>query len=203
VPLESTPEPTHLPAASPDLPDVEILADSDDADVIAARAQLLEAQAKLTKASNHWLDRLMLRFVLPIALAVVGPWAAYTFSVDAQEAKEKASEVQDTVVELEELLHQQKKEFKARSALFREIEEQKAAELAAMSKMVTRLDETLKTALVQMAVSRLVSDRGDITERDVVRDVSAQVQLPGLEEADLKRLATQQYERMMEAKARK
>jgi hypothetical protein len=72
-----------------------------------------------------------------------------------------------------------------------------------MSKMVTRLDETLKTALVQMAVSRLVSDRGDITERDVVRDVSAQVQLPGLEEADLKRLATQQYERMMEAKARK
>lgn len=171
--------------------------------MIAARAQLLEAQAKLTKASNHWLDRLMLRFVLPIALAVVGPWAAYTFSVDAQEAKEKASEVQDTVVELEELLHQQKKEFKARSALFREIEEQKAAELAAMSKMVTRLDETLKTALVQMAVSRLVSDRGDITERDVVRDVSAQVQLPGLEEADLKRLATQQYERMMEAKARK
>jgi hypothetical protein len=220
MPDNSTPDQPHQPAATPVPPDVEKLAESDDAALVSARAELLEAQAALVKANSSPWDKLMIRFVLPIALAIVGPWAAYTFSVEAQEAKAKAEEGIKEVGELQTLLKQQKENADRQRERFREIEEEKAAELTAMSNMVTRLDNTLKLALVQMAVAQMLAKAPstpktmpgvnpvplaprEIPDREtVIRDVAAQVQLPGLDEDEVERLAGQQYDRIMEQRTR-
>jgi hypothetical protein len=202
---ELTPkEPDFAPAAAP-LPDVENLADSDDPEVLEARAKLLEAQAKLTKASVPLLDKLILRGIIPIALAIVGPWALWKFDKAQTEQVRQGA----VIVELQELLEDAKSEAaarQARSALWRtrmgEIEEEKATELAAMSAMVCRLDDMLKLSLVQTAVNTTVGDTSTPSSRgDVIRDV--QTQLPSLKEDEVQRLAGQQYDRIMEQRTRK
>jgi len=207
---ESTHDEPILAAASPALPDVENLADSDDANVILARAKLLEAQAKLTKASTPLLDKIIIRGLLPIALAIVGPWALWKFDASQTEQKKQG----EVIVELQGILKSEREDAAARqtrSAAWRArmkiIEEEKAVELAAMTNMVCRLDDMLKTALVQMAVSRSFGPalRGpggiapSLPSRDaVVRNAMRQIQVPGLEEDEVKRIAEQQYDRLAE-----
>jgi len=179
---------------------IENLADSDDPDVISARAKLLEAQAKLTKASTPLLDKLILRGVIPIALAIVGPWALWKFDAAQTEQARQGT----MIVELQELLEDAKDAAAARqerSAAWRtrmgEIEEQKAQELAAMTAMVIRLDDMLKLSLVQRAVEGTVGTVPTLPNReDVLRNVRGQ--LPQLEGDEVERLAGQQYDRLME-----
>ncbi|KKL25599.1 hypothetical protein LCGC14_2403680 [marine sediment metagenome] len=181
------------------LPDIENLADSDDPKLIAARAKLLEAQANLAKASRPLFDKIVLRGIIPIALLIVGPWALWKFD-DAQTEQKKQGEV---IVKLEKLLSDAKDETKARQARsikwrvrMGELEEERAAELAAMSFMVNRLDNTMKMALVHMTVAQLLSSEEERGRKEVMSDVAAQIRLPeGTEE--VKRLAGQAYDRMM------
>jgi hypothetical protein len=164
---------------------------SDSAEEILAQAKLKEAEAALITAKTPLWDRVMIRGVLPIALAIVGPWAAMTFSESQIEQRKQGQHIEA----LEELLQQ------ARSDA-----EDRRRELMTMSNMVTRLDATLKTALIQMTVARIVKEEEEeakpvaLTRMDVGRDVAAQVSLPGLEEEEVRQIAEQQYDRMMEAK---
>jgi hypothetical protein len=203
--------------ASPGLPDVENLADSEDADVIMARAKLLEAQAALVKASTPLLDKIIIRGLLPLALAVVGPWALWKFDKSQVEQKKQG----ETIVALQSLLGDAKGEAAARQkrssawrVRMKQIEEEKAVELASMSAMVIRLDSTLKTALIQMTVSRIMSEpttRSGPNARsinlpvrgEVIRDATEQLKIPGLDDAEIKKIASDQYDRLMKNRAKR
>lgn len=203
------------PSAAAAMPDVEKLADSEDSDVIEARAKLLSAGASLVKAQTPLLDKLILRGVIPIALAIVGPWALYKFDRSMTEQAKQG----ETIVALQKLLKEEQKAQaarQARSAVWRgrmkKIEEERAAELTAMSSMVRRLDDTLKTALVQMAVARLISQPTEtprntpqpvLSRRDVQRNISEQVQLPAADKKEVERLAGEAYDRILKARRKK
>ena len=205
--------------STPNTPEPEVgdapenLAESDDPEVLAARAKVLEAQAKLAKANIPLFEKIVLRGVIPIALAIITPWALWTFSESQAEQKKQG----ETITRLEGLLNSAQEEAEARrerSAAWRErmnkIEEERAAELASMSAMVVRLDNLLKLLLVRDAVSRRVRPEPTTTrpgvepdpiqrlpERaDVIRDV--QRQLPDLDEEDVRRIAGEQFDRLLE-----
>jgi hypothetical protein len=216
MPDEVTP---HEHASSPsaaDLPDVENLADSDDSEVIEARAKLLEAQAKLAKARTPLFDKIVLRGVIPIALAIITPWAIYKFDKATTEQEKQGQ----TITELQTLLTNAKKEAAARqsrSAQWRErmkkIEQDRTAELQAMSGMVERLDNTMKTALIHMTVAQLLAKTerravstfsgrapGAITpsRKEVMSNVAAQIQLPGMDREEIEEIAGETYDRVQE-----
>lgn len=221
MPEETTPPESHFAAPSCDLPDVENLADSDDPDVITARAKLLEAQAKLAKATIPLFDKIVLRGLLPIALAIVGPWALWKFDKATTEQEKQGV----TITQLEELLESATKEAaerKKRNVEWRDrmktLEDSRAVELTAMSHMVCRLDDTLKLALVQMAVTSVIAEgeksevrgtsptsptpRVAFTRKQAIQNVAEQIQLPGVEKAEVERLAARQYDRVMEQRQR-
>ena len=179
-----------------------------EAELATARAALVEAKTAQTQAKMPLIDKLIMRGLLPIALAVVGPWAAYTFSVEAQAAKEKASDVQDTAKRLEDLLETQKSEWETARKRIADVERQKAEELAAMSAMVTRLSTTLRTALIHMAVAQelRVGERGALpptlpsvtpmrpSREEAVEKVAAQMTLPDMDRGQVRALAGEAYD---------
>jgi len=189
---------------------------------IKAEAALLEAQAAFAKAKTPFWDKLILRGVVPIALAVVGPWALYQFNAEAaknEKARENIAEQVEVTKELKGLLAtataereerlEDAKEWRGR---MNQIEKRRAVELQAMVSMVNRLDDTLKTALIQMAVSRLISQSTSSplsspqdfpTRGEVVEEIHAEIQLPGANEEEVERLAGEAYDRMLEQRARK
>lgn len=206
MPDESTlDQPQPAPEEAP-----ENLADSDDPEVLKGRAKVLEAEAKVAKARTPLLDKIILRGLIPIALAIVGPWALWKFD-KAQSEQTRQGEV---ITQLQDLLKaEQDREAtrRERSAAWRErmsrIEEERAAELASMSSMVIRLDNLLKLALVRMAVAEAIGQqpRGPAgvlpmspTRDRVVQDAAAQIQLPGMDQEEFERLAGEQYDRIME-----
>lgn len=207
---ETTPNhPESAPEESP-LEVAENLADSDDPEVLRARTELLKAQTSLTKASIPLFEKIVLRGVIPIALAVIGPWALWKFDKAEVEQKRQG----EIIVQLQGLLKDAQKESEARkqrSTAWRErmskIEEERAAELAAMTAMVVRLDGLLKLVLVRDAVSRSLAPgaNGGIADKptraDVIRD--AKKQLPDLAEDDVQRLAGEQFDRIMEQRKKK
>jgi hypothetical protein len=211
------PEETSASPSPDALPDIENLADSDDPEVIEARAKLLRAQATLTKASTPLFDKIVLRGLVPIALALVTPWAIYTFDA-AQTEQVKQGEV---LVKLEKLLSGAKKDAaaqKVRSAAWRvrmgELEKQRTEELKTMTSMVNRLDSTMKTALIHMAVAKILSSRPQTipkmdpmilptpppSRKEVMADVATQIQLPGAEDDEIRKLAGRAYDRIMQKK---
>jgi len=187
--------------------------EAEDPSVILAHASLVEAQAKLAKASTPLLDKLILRGIIPIALAVVGPWALWKFD-KAQTEQEKQGE---TITALQDLLktsQEDQADRQARSVVWQArmkvLEEEKAVELIAMTSMVSRLDDMLKTALVQMALARVMGPTAGApmgtqplpvaapNRASILADVAAQVQLPGLAPEEVERIAGQQYDRLHE-----
>ena len=240
---ESIPVTPDQPADAAAPTDVENLADSEDAAVLSARAQLLTAQAALTKASTPLWDKIIIRGILPLALAVVGPWALLKFDasqVEQVKQGKELTELRDTTTDLKALLKAAKEEAAARQKRsvewkerMKQIDDAKAVELTAMVSMVGRLDDMLKVALIQQAVARLVatvepdaekpsdpkfrpeptpeptpsSDPVPLLPRPVrdrvLEDVAEQVQLPGLSPDEVKRIAGEQYDRLMRQKARK
>jgi len=148
----------------------------------------------------------------------VGPWALWKF--DASQAEQKKQG--ETIVALQSLLNGAQEEATARKKRsndwrirMKQIEEEKAAELASMSAMVIRLDSTLKTALIQMTVARIMHepeprrmgpnarsikrpDRGE-----VIRDATEQLKIPGMDDAEVTRIASDQYDRLMKNRAKK
>ena len=181
MPDEFTPDAVPSPPSAADLPDIEKFADSDDADVIASRAKLIEAQAKLTKASTPLLDKFVLRGLIPLALAIVGPWALWEFNTE----QAKQGEV---IVKLEGLLEQEKTARKAREK-----------ELHAMSEMVCRLDDTLKAALVQMAVAQALA-ADEMEREEAVENIAEQMAFPNIDERAVRKLAGESYDRLSKRK---
>lgn len=173
---------------------------SESAELILAKAKLKEAEAALATAKTPLIDKLIIRGVLPIALAIVGPWAALTFSEQSADLSE-----------LNKLYVQEKadaEERKKQSAEWRDrmsrIEDERAAELQAMKNMVTRLDATLRLALIQMAVARTLAEEGEGTPREeVLRRVQEQVSLPEMPDAEFQRLTEQSLDRMLEQRRQK
>jgi hypothetical protein len=177
---ESTPQQPSFAQSPADMPDIENLADSDDAAVIEARAKLLKASASLRKASVPLLDRVILRGLLPLALAIVGPWAIWNF--DSEQSKQG-----EVIVKMEKLLKDEKTTRQAREK-----------ELHAMSDMVCRLDDTLKAAMVQMAVAQSLASNS--SREAVVEDVTGQMALPNLKPSVLRKMAGESYDRMSKRK---
>lgn len=172
---------------------------SESAELILAKAKLKEAEAALETARTPFVDKLILRGVLPIALAIVGPWAALTFSEQGAD-----------LGELKKITEQEKsdaEERKKQSAAWRErmsrLEDERAAELQAMKNMVSRLDATLRLSLVQMAVARTLAEEGEEAPREeVLRRVQEQISLPEVSDEELQRLTEQSLDRMLEQKKR-
>lgn len=197
MPEETTPhQPSPEPAEAPE-ESSENLADSDDPEVLKARAEVLKAEAKVAKARTPLLDKIILRGLIPIALAIVGPWALWKFD-KAQTEQARQGEV---IVQLQDLLKSSREESERH-------QEQRAAELASMTHMVIRLDNVLKLALIRMAVSQAVGQevRGPAgvgprigpSRTEVVRDVAEQIQLPDVDPQEFERIAGEQYDRIME-----
>jgi len=210
-----TEETSQESSASSALPNIENLADSNDAKVIEARAHFLKAQATLAKANQPLFDKIVLRGLIPVVLALVTPWALWTFS----EAKEEQTKQGAVITKLEKLLfdakvrdsnqQEQSAQWRARMG---EIEAARAAELKSMADMVNRLDSTMKTALVYMAVARLLAENPQSSlpsfqprilpatpsRQEVMSNVAAQIQIPGTKPDEIKDLAGEAYDRLME-----
>jgi hypothetical protein len=199
MPEELTP---NQPSSEPDEAleeSSENLADSDDPEVLKARAKVLAAEAKLQKAKQPLFDKIVLRGLIPIALAIVGPWALWKFD-KAQVEQQRQGTI---IVQLQDLLEKSREEGTRH-------QEQRAVELASMSNMVIRLDNLLKLALVRMAVSEAIGQqpRGPSgvlpmqpmppARNQVVQDAAQQIQLPGVDQEEFERLAGEQYDRIME-----
>jgi hypothetical protein len=141
----------------------------------------------------------VLRGLIPIALAIVGPWALWKFD-KAQVEQQRQGTI---IVQLQDLLEKSREEGTRH-------QEQRAVELASMSNMVIRLDNLLKLALVRMAVSEAIGQqpRGPSgvlpmqpmppARNQVVQDAAQQIQLPGVDQEEFERLAGEQYDRIME-----
>lgn len=124
-----------------------------------ALAELIEAKKDLHVAKRPFLDRLVLGALLPIALLIVGPWATWYFMDRAEEglaevrrANEGNEKLAEIVVALEATLRGAEKKIT-------EMDRARANELAKMEKMVCALDDTMKNALIQMTVARIISER--------------------------------------------
>ena len=200
---ESTPKQPETDADESLLEIAENLADSDDPEVLKARAKVLEANVKLAKANIPLFEKIVLRGVIPIALTIITPWALWTFSEARSEQKAQG----ETITQLQTLLTTAQEEDVARRERMDRVEEGRAVELASMTAMVVRLDNLLKLVLVRSAVSRRMPSSVEppihrvFTRVDVIRDV--QQQLPDLDEAEVGRLAGQQFDKIMEQRQKK
>jgi hypothetical protein len=209
--------PEEIPDATPVGTPVEPLADSEEAEIIEAEAKKTEAEAKkikaqatLVKAKKPLLDALIIRGLIPIALLIIGPWATWKFDADNKATQAKVEEQSKMVESLREIIAEEKRDQEANAARMAEwrermkaLEAKKAAELTAMSKMVAQLGETQRAALIQMAVVRAMSgNSGDrlkhatrsVIEKmnpreEVIEDVRAQMNLPGVDDEMMKRAA--------------
>ena len=166
----------------------------------AAEAKLRKAEASLAKAKAPLLDQFIIRGLIPIALALVGPWALWKFDTESAAKRARVEEQVQVVSELGVLLDTAVEEREVRAAnsvkwraRMQRIEESRAAELVAMSTMVLRLDETLRIAMVQMTLMRVLRRReaeGDSVGRaEVVREVAAQSQILNRPTAELEKMA--------------
>ena len=182
-----------------------------------AEAEVLEAQAKLHKAQQPLIDKIILRGVIPIALAVIGPWALWKFN----RAEEKREEQGKVVLELRNLLDkaiEERRQRVAENTKWRErlakIEESRAVELKSMSTMVQRLDEVVKVGVIQMAIMQAIRAQEDeraagagaarrhevkIDPKRLRRDVTTQVRLPGVK----RKLISEEIRRALDRRSKR
>jgi len=173
----------------------------DDAEIeqkLSDSAEVLEAKAKLTHARVEWIkakaplyDKIILRGVIPLVLTIAGPWAGYVFK--SEQAKQS-----ETITALQQLLENAKKEAADRQTRMNKLEEEKAAELSAMSAMVIRLGHLLNAALVQQRVSDSI--KGGASKAETVRAVTEQMRGLGsvVDPETIEDLAGEQYDSIME-----
>jgi hypothetical protein len=126
-----------------------------------------------TKTFWQFLDKFIHKGLIPIALVIAGPWAAYTYSTDAARAKENSEETKITVSELRALQKQQQE-------------------------VVAKLDETLRISLIQMAVIRVIAENTvgeNLPERaEVIENTAAQMAMPNIDRQEFNRVAKKTYD---------
>jgi hypothetical protein len=140
-----------------------------DSEQWEALTELLEAKKELAVAKRPLFDRVVMTGLIPFALLVAGPWATWYFSQRAEEGLEQVKKANKENVRLAELIEDLTAMDKAREA-----------ELLKMEKMVTRLDDTMKNALIQMTVMRLISEHA----RPRAEPVGAMPLMPMLTQPD-------------------
>jgi hypothetical protein len=176
------------------------LADSEDTKLVEARAALIKAQTALENARAPLVDKLILRGLIPIALAIIGPWALWQFQSTEEKVKQQAA----LVKELHDLVEKESEDQKRREARElklqekeQRIEEERAAEIATLSAMVIRLDSTLRVFVIQSALSRELLNNGRVippagAKRDkLVKEIAKQLSLPGVGNEEVERLIYQ------------
>jgi len=170
----------------------------------------LEAQVKLLEAKRPFWDRLITSGLLPIALLIVGPAATWYFAHQADRSLTAVKRSNEEVVELRGVVKELSETLSSADKRRKEMDTERAAELRALYALSERLDSTLQTALIQMAVYRALRDpRVGLSSpgvlprvlttpsrAEVVREVAAQVRLPGLDRASLEVIAGETYDRL-------
>lgn len=187
--------------------EIEIAKAKAEADLIEAQARLRQAEAMFAQHSTSLWEKIVVRGIIPIALLIVGPMATAYFSNEVQQAKTEVREVAATAAALGSLVKAQETEAEQYRQRFQELEAQKAAELDEMSSVVTRLDKTLRASMIQLAVMQIINEQstgGNIpTEQEVLRQVADQVELPGVDEREISKIAAQTFQRFESRKGGK
>lgn len=143
-------------APTPRPADNSALEDSAEAELLEAQADVLEAKAKLVTARQPLIDRIIMRGLIPIALAVVGPWALWTFNEDNIKTQRQVAGIETVVEDLTDLLAQAVAEREARVDAVQRAEIARATELHSLSTMVSRLRDAMRDMAIRQAVRDLV-----------------------------------------------
>jgi len=117
----------------------------ESADEIEARAKLYNAKARLAEARWGFFDRVVMRGVIPVALAIAAPIATYYFSAQAETGIEEVRKVSDSVKQLDQLI------AGIRTSAARH-EEARMAELTALRDAVSALQWTIVVQRVRDSV---------------------------------------------------
>jgi len=135
-----------------------------------AEAELIEAKTKLAKAKTPLVDKIILRGLIPIALAIVGPWALWKFDTDNQVTREAVVKQGETLTKQAELTAElqqivtsaetfrakrEREEIEWRKRMHK-LEKEKSEEISELASMVTSLDRALKMALLGLAIERSI-----------------------------------------------
>jgi len=224
-------------AKTPSVPSVDSSDDieklSAEAALTLARAKLSEADAKLTKAKAPLIDRLIMRGLIPVALALVGPWAIYKFSTESQETREavvaQAQQLdaqKEVVGDLKKLLNDAvsyrdttaKTDAEWRERM-RSLEERKAAEITALSAVVVRLEQALKMTMLRLAMESVINANGfgggvdhgaksgaellRGSRREIVEQSMRQVQWPSSDPVETRVMAEEIFEKIIQERQKK
>jgi hypothetical protein len=110
--------------------------DKDSKDEIEARADMLKAEKELIEARKGFLDRLVMRGVIPLALVVAAPAATYYFSRRADDGIAEVRRVSESIGRLDEVIEGAKRAAD-------KISQERAAEFVALRAIVSRLQWTI------------------------------------------------------------
>jgi hypothetical protein len=124
-----------------------------------ALTELIEAKKDLQVAKRPFIDRLVLQGLLPLALIVVGPWATYYFANRAEDGLAEVKKANEESEKLAKVITDLEATLQGAEVKIGEMDRARAAELLKMEKMVRALDDTMKNALIQMTVSRILAER--------------------------------------------
>lgn len=103
---------------------------------IEAKTNLLKAEKALVEARQGFLDRVVMRGVIPLALGVAAPAATYYFSRRADDGIAEVRRIGESIGRLDEVIEG------AKRAADR-VNQERAAELLALRKVVASLQWTL------------------------------------------------------------
>lgn len=117
----------------------------DSTDELEARAKLLEAEAKLTMARYGFVDRIVMRGVIPIALAIAAPIATFYFSQRAETGLQEVRNVGDSIKQLDQMIDRISKAAERHDGA-------RAQELDALKKLVSSLQWTIVVQQVREVV---------------------------------------------------
>jgi len=170
-----------------------------------------DVEVKLIEAKRPFWDRLITSGLLPIALLIVGPACTYYFASRANEGLTAVNRSNTEVSELKQVVTDLSNTLQRADRRLKEMDEERAAELRAMHALSERLDRTVQSALIQMAVFRIMGERrvgllgpsGSLPSSpvrpgraEVLRAVMEQVALPGLDRDEVFQMAESAYDRI-------
>jgi len=133
----------------------------DSKEEIEAKTKLVKAETDRIEIQHGFIDRLIMRGVIPLALLVAAPAATYYFTSRANESEVEVRKVSESIDKLDKLI-EGVKVASARS------DEAKAAELIALRRIASALQWTT-----------VVSQARDAAGSLGVRILDARMKLPG------------------------
>ena len=124
-----------------------------------ALTELIEAKKELQVAKRPFFDRVVMTGLIPFALIIAGPFATYYFANRAEEGIGEVKKGNEENAKLGQLVADLEATLKGAEVKIGEMDRARAEELIKMEKMVRALDDTMKNALIQMTVARIMAER--------------------------------------------